>query len=74
MSLIVCRKVAAEADVLAEMLARSTVVKILESEEDKNAIADIFERIEAYTKDFHVRMSMSTRLSLCSFYPSSSML
>jgi hypothetical protein len=52
--LTACRKIAAEAAVLVEMLSRSIVVKILESEEDKKTIADIFKQIEAHTKDFHV--------------------
>jgi hypothetical protein len=56
------------------MLSRSIAVKILESEEDKKTIADVFERIDAHTKDFHVCISGSMAMFLCSFSAPSSTL
>ena len=37
------------------MSARSTFIRILESEEDKKTIKESFQRIDEFTKDFHVR-------------------
>jgi hypothetical protein len=73
-SLTACRKITVEEDILKEMLLRSTVVKILESEEDKKTIMDIFKRICAYTDDFQVCICMTVMLIFCSFYWSSSTL
>jgi hypothetical protein len=54
-NLISRRKLVAEAIKLKEMLARSTFTRILESEEDKKTIKESFQRIDEFTKDFHVR-------------------
>ena len=40
---------------LSEMLKRATWKKILESEEDKKKIAEIFKQIDEHTKNFNVR-------------------
>jgi hypothetical protein len=48
---------------LSKMSERATWKKILESEEDKKKIAEIFKRIDEHTKNFHVRSS--TYLNQC---------
>ena len=40
---------------LSKMSERATWKKILESEEDKKTIAEIFKKIDELTKNFHVR-------------------
>jgi hypothetical protein len=54
-NLISRRKLVAEAIKLKEMSARSTFTRILESEGDKKTIKESFQRIDEFTKDFHVR-------------------
>jgi hypothetical protein len=54
-NLIFHRKLVAEAVKLKEMSARSTFTRMLESEEDKKTIRESFQRIDEFTKDFHVR-------------------
>jgi hypothetical protein len=54
-NLISYRKLVAEAIKLEEMSARSTFARILQSEEDKETIKESFQRIDEFTKDFHVR-------------------
>ena len=53
--LILCRILIDNVLVLNKMANRATWKKILESEEDKKKIAEIFERIDGHTKNFHVR-------------------
>ena len=53
--LILCRILIDNVLELSKMLERATWKKILESEEDKTKISDIFKRIDEHTKNFHVR-------------------
>ena len=53
--LILCRILIDNVLVLSKMSKRETWKKILESEEDKKKIVEIFERIDEHTKNFHVR-------------------
>ena len=53
--LILCRILIDNVLELSKMSKRATWKKILESEEDKKTIADIFGKIDEHTKNFHVR-------------------
>ena len=53
--LIKCRILIDNVLDLSKMLKRATWKKILESEEDKKKIAEIFKQIDEHTKNFHVR-------------------
>jgi hypothetical protein len=53
--LILCRILIDNVLELSKMSNRATWKKILESEEDKKKIAEIFKRINEHTKNFHVR-------------------
>ena len=53
--LIKCRILIDNVLDLSKMLKRTTWKKILESEEDKKKIAEIFKQIDEHTKNFHVR-------------------
>ena len=53
--LILCRILIDNVLVLSKMLKRAMWKKILENEEDKKKIAEIFQRIDEHTKNFHVR-------------------
>jgi hypothetical protein len=54
--LILCRILIDNVLELSKMSKRATWKKILESEEDKKKIAEIFKRIDEHTKNFHVRL------------------
>ena len=54
--LIKCRILIDNVLDLSKMLKRATWKKILESEEDKKKIAEIFKQIDEHTKNFHVRL------------------
>ena len=53
--LILCRILIDNVLELGKMSKRATWKKILESEEDKKKIAEIFTQIDEHTKNFHVR-------------------
>ena len=53
--LILCRILIDNVLELSKMAKRATWKKILESEEDKKTIEDIFKKIDEHTKNFHVR-------------------
>jgi hypothetical protein len=53
--LILCRILIDNVLELSKMSKRATWKKILDNEEDKKKIAEIFERIDEHTKNFHVR-------------------
>ena len=53
--LILCRVLFDNVLELSKMRKRATWKKILESEEDKKTIAEIFKQIDEHTKNFHVR-------------------
>ena len=53
--LILCRILIDNVLELSKMSNRATWKRILESEEDKKTIADIFKKIDEHTKNFHVR-------------------
>ena len=53
--LILCRILIDNVLELSKMSKRTTWKKILESEEDKKKIAEIFKQIDEQTKNFHVR-------------------
>jgi hypothetical protein len=53
--LILCRILIDNVLELSKMSKRATWKKILESEEDKKKIAEIFKRIDEHTKNSHVR-------------------
>ena len=53
--LISCRVLIDNVLELSKMLKRATWKKIMESEEDKKKIEEIFKRIDEHTKNFHVR-------------------
>ena len=67
--LILCRILIDNVLELGKMSKRATWKKILESEEDKKKIAEIFTQIDEHTKNFHVRSPISQPLkilTLCS--------
>ena len=51
-----CRTLIDNVLMLSKMSKRATWKKILENEEDKKKIAEIFERIDEHTKSFHVSL------------------
>ena len=53
--LILCRILIDNVLELSKMSNRATWKRILESEEDKKKIAEIFKQIDEHTKNFHVR-------------------
>ena len=53
--LILCRILIENVLELSKMSERATWKKILESEEDKNKIAETFKLIDEHTKNFYVR-------------------
>jgi hypothetical protein len=53
--LMLCRILIDNVLKLSKMSKRATWKKILESEEDKKKIAEIFKQIDEHTKNFHVR-------------------
>jgi hypothetical protein len=53
--LILCRILIDNVLELSKMSKRATWKKILESEENKKKIAEVFDRIDEHTKNFHVR-------------------
>ena len=53
--LIMCRILIDNMLELSKMSKRATWKKILESEEDKKKIGEIFKQIDEHTKNFHVR-------------------
>ena len=53
--LILCRILFDNVLELSKMSKRATWKKILESEEDKKTIAEIFKKIDEHTKNFQVR-------------------
>ena len=53
--LILCRILIDNVLELSKMSKRAMWKKILESEEDKKKITEIFKRIDEHTKNFHVR-------------------
>ena len=57
--LISGRKLAAEAGKLEKMRFEPLWSKILENQENKKTIQEIFRRIDAYTADFQVRDAKS---------------
>ena len=67
--LIFCRILIDNVLELSKM-RRATWKKILESEDDKEKIAEIFKRIDEHTKNFHVRSATLSQpikiLILCS--------
>ena len=54
--LILCRILIDNVLELSKMSKRATWKRILESEEDKKKIAEIFKRIDEHTKNFYVRL------------------
>ena len=54
--LILCRMLIDNVIELSKILKRATWKKILENEEDKKKIAEIFKQIDEHTKNFHVRL------------------
>ena len=54
--LILCRILIDNVIELSKILKRATWKKILENEEDKKKIAEIFKQIDEHTKNFHVRL------------------
>jgi hypothetical protein len=52
--LILCRILIDNVLELSKMSKRATWKKILESEEDKKKIGEIFKQIDEHTKNFHV--------------------
>ena len=67
--LILCRMLIDNVLELSKMRKRATWKKILESEEDKKKIGEIFTQIDEHTKNFHVRSPISQPLkilTLCS--------
>ena len=53
--LILCRILIDNVLELSKMSKRATWKKILESEEDKKKIGEIFKQIDEHTKNFYVR-------------------
>ena len=53
--LILCRILTDNVLELSKMSKRATWKKILESEEDKKKIGQIFKQIDEHTKNFYVR-------------------
>ena len=53
--LILCRILIDNVLELSKMSKRATWKKILESEEDKKTIGEIFKQIDEHTKNFYVR-------------------
>ena len=53
--LILCRILIDNVLELSKMSKRATWKKILESDEDKKTIAEIFKQIDEHTKNFYVR-------------------
>ena len=53
--LILCRILIDNVLELNKMLNRGMWKRVLENEEDKTRIAEIFKRIDEHTKNFHVR-------------------
>ena len=71
--LILCRILIDDVLELIKMSKRAAWKKILESEEDKKKITEIFVRIDEHTKNFHVRSPtyISTNQDLETMFPSS---
>ena len=57
--LILCRILIDNVLELSKMLKRATWKKILENEEDRKKIIEIFTCINEHTKNFHVRLPFS---------------
>ena len=55
LALTLCRALIDNVLELSKMMKRATWKKILESEEDKKKIGEIFKQIDEQTKNFHVR-------------------
>ena len=53
--LTLCRLLIDNVLELSKMSKRATWKKILESDEDKKTVEDIFKKIDEHTKNFHVR-------------------
>ena len=62
--LILCRMLIDNVLELSKMSKRATWKKILESEEDKKTIAEIFKKIDEHTKNFHVRSPTYIKLPI----------
>ena len=71
--LTLCRLLIDNVLELSKMSKRATWKKILESEEDKKKIAEIFTQIDEHTKNFHVRspIYISTTQDFDAMFPSS---